>query len=66
MTFKGVKCKTLPSKDVKIWVEASEFQPYVLFNANDTKKRKDGTHEETAEILDVEYFIRFFPKVFFH
>ena len=31
---------------------------YILLNAEDSNKLKDGSHHATAEKFDIEYFIR--------
>ena len=58
--MQGVRCQLLKSKDVKIWIDPDPKykKPYLLFNVQDAKKRKDGTHGPEAITSDVEYFIR--------
>ena len=48
----------LPTNCVKIWIEPSSDKAYILFNAGDAKKRKDGSHDPKGIISYIDLFIR--------
>ena len=41
-----------------MFIDAKSDVAYILLNAEDSNKNRDGTHQATAERFDIEYFIR--------
>ena len=39
-------------------IDAKSDVAYILLNAEDSNKQRDGSHQATAERFDIEYFIR--------
>ena len=55
-------CEKLPDGDTKMLIEKSSDVAYLLLNAEDANKQKDGRHDPRAEKVDIEYFIRPFDS----
>ena len=51
-------CDKLPDGDTKMVIEKSSDVAYLLLNAEDANKQKDGSHHPRAERVDIDFFIR--------
>ena len=41
-----------------MWIDNKTDVAYLLLNAGDSNKLKDGSHDYRAERFDIDYFIR--------